>query len=112
MRKKGPGDDSSTVKTTGCSSGRWGFTSGIQRVDSQLSVTPVPEDLHRHGMHTVPRDKQALIRKIKISAGWWWLRPLTLALGRQRQVDLISLRPAWSIEQVPGQPGLCREILS
>jgi hypothetical protein len=34
-----------------------------------------------------------------------------LALGRQKQVDLLSLSLAWSIERVPGQPGLHREKL-
>jgi hypothetical protein len=24
----------------------------------------------------------------------------------------LSLRPAWSIERIPGQPGLCRQTLS
>jgi hypothetical protein len=32
-------------------------------------------------------------------------------LERQRQVDLWSLRPTWSTEQLPGQPGLNRETL-
>jgi hypothetical protein len=30
----------------------------------------------------------------------------------QRQVDLCGLRPAWSTDLVPGQPGLHRETLS
>jgi hypothetical protein len=39
--------------------------------------------------------------------------PIVPALGRQRQVDgSLSLRPAWSTEQVPGWPGLHRETLS
>lgn len=34
------------------------------------------------------------------------------ALGRQRQVDLLSSRPTWSTKQVPEQPGvLHRETL-
>jgi hypothetical protein len=37
--------------------------------------------------------------------------PLMPALGRKRQVDLMSWRPAWSIEWVPAQPGLHRETL-
>jgi hypothetical protein len=35
--------------------------------------------------------------------------PLITAFGRQRQEDLHELRPGWSIEQVPGQPGLQRK---
>lgn len=34
------------------------------------------------------------------------------ALGRQKQADLLSSEPTWSTEQVSGQPGLHREILS
>lgn len=30
-------------------------------------------------------------------------------LGRQRQADLLSLKPAWPTKQVPGQPELHRE---
>lgn len=35
-----------------------------------------------------------------------------LALGRQKQVDLLSLSLAWSIERVPGQPGIYKDTLS
>jgi hypothetical protein len=38
--------------------------------------------------------------------------PLTLALRRQRQADLWSLRPAWYTKQVPGQPELQRNPVS
>jgi hypothetical protein len=38
--------------------------------------------------------------------------PLILAFAKQRQMDLLSLRPAWSPERVPGQPGLHRKTLS
>lgn len=34
---------------------------------------------------------------------------LPLALGRQWQVDLLSPRPIWSIQQVPEQPGIHRK---
>lgn len=37
---------------------------------------------------------------------------LYLLLGRQRQVDLLSLRPAWSTEQVLGKPDIQRETLA
>lgn len=37
--------------------------------------------------------------------------PLIPALGKQRQVD-VSLRPAWSTDEVPGQPGLQRKALA
>jgi hypothetical protein len=51
-------------------------------------------------------------KKLRMSAtaGQWWHRPLIPALERQRQVDF--LKPAWSTEWVPGQPGLPRETLS
>ena len=45
-------------------------------------------------------------------AGQWWHAPLISAFGRQRQADLLSLRPAWSTEWVPGQSRLYRETLS
>jgi hypothetical protein len=44
--------------------------------------------------------------------GQWWHTPLIPVLGRQRQVEFLSSRPAWSTEWVPGQPGLHRETLS
>jgi hypothetical protein len=31
---------------------------------------------------------------------------------KERQVDLLSSRPAWSIEQLPGQPRLNRDTLN
>lgn len=34
--------------------------------------------------------------------------PLIPALGGQTQMDL-RLRPAWSMQRIPGQPGLCGE---
>ena len=49
--------------------------------------------------------------KQKKGARQWWHTSLIPALKRQRQEDLSS-RPAWSIEWVPGQPGLHRETLS
>jgi hypothetical protein len=50
-------------------------------------------------------------KKGKRNTGWW-LTPLISALRRQTQANLLSLRPAWSTEGVPEQPGLYREILS
>jgi hypothetical protein len=41
----------------------------------------------------------------------WWQIPLIPALGSQKQADILSLRLAWSIDQVSGQPGLHRETL-
>ena len=41
----------------------------------------------------------------------WWRTPLTSALEAEAGGSLSS-RPAWSIELVPGQPGLHRETLS
>ena len=38
--------------------------------------------------------------------------PLISAPGRQKQVDLLSSRPALPTEGVPGQPGLLRETLT
>ena len=47
------------------------------------------------------------------NAPWrWWRTPFIPALGRQKQADLLSSRPAWSTQQVPGQPGLHGEALS
>ena len=45
--------------------------------------------------------------KIQIIAGCWW-HMLLIPKG----LKCLSLRPAWFTEQVPGQPGLYREILS
>lgn len=36
------------------------------------------------------------INKKKIVSRRWWLMPLILTLGRQRQIDLVSLKSAWS----------------
>ena len=41
----------------------------------------------------------------------WWRTPLTSALEAEAGGSLSS-RPAWSIELVPGQPGLHRETLA
>jgi hypothetical protein len=37
---------------------------------------------------------------------------LIAGIRRQRQAGSVSLRPAWSMERVPGQPKEDREILS
>jgi len=43
----------------------------------------------------------------------WWLLPLIPALRRQRQMNLfLCSRPAWSTEQVLGEPKLHRTTLS
>jgi hypothetical protein len=39
-----------------------------------------------------------LINKRTGGGRQWWHMPLAPALGRQRQVDLLSLRSAWSTE--------------
>ena len=51
-----------------------------------------------------------IIFKILIISGQWLHTPLIPALRRQRQ-SYLSLRLAWSTEQVLGQPGLHRETL-
>jgi hypothetical protein len=33
---------------------------------------------------------------------WWWHTPLTLALRKQRWVDLCEFEPAWASEEVSG----------
>lgn len=38
--------------------------------------------------------------------------PLMPAPGKQRQVEPVSLRPAWSTQRILGQPGVCKENLS
>ena len=44
-------------------------------------------------------------------AGLWWHMPLIPLLWRQRQVDLVSSRPAWYQELVSGQaPKLLRNL--
>ena len=48
---------------------------------------------------------------IKLQVRWWWHTPLILALGKQKPVDFLSLRPAWFTEQAPAQPMLNRETL-
>ena len=51
--------------------------------------------------------------EVEVSIGQWWHTPLIPALGRQRQARWpLSLRSAWSTEQVPGQPVLYRKTLS
>jgi len=42
-----------------------------------------------------------LYSKSVATDGWWWYMPLILALLRQRQVDLLSLRPAWATQSNP-----------
>lgn len=42
----------------------------------------------------------------------WWLVPLMLALGRQRQVDLCEFEASLDTGLVPGQSGVHRETLS
>jgi hypothetical protein len=43
--------DGSVVKSTGCSSRGPGFNSHLPHGGSQLSITPVPEDLIPSGLH-------------------------------------------------------------
>jgi len=53
-------------------------------------------------------------KQTKQTESSWALQcmPLIPALRRHRQVDVLSVRPAWSTEQVPGQLGLHKETLS
>jgi hypothetical protein len=48
-----------------------------------------------------------------IPAGQWRCMPLIPVLGREAEAGgFLSLRPTWSTESIPGQPGLHRETLS
>lgn len=51
--------------------------------------------------------------KTKYLSQWWWCMPLISELRKQRQANgsLMSWRPAWSTDWVPGSPGLHRETL-
>jgi hypothetical protein len=53
-----------------------------------------------------------LLQLYNKSAGWLWRMSLMPALGRQVGLWVVSSRPVWSTEWVPGQPGLHRETLS
>jgi hypothetical protein len=46
-------------------------------------------------MHVKYKNKKTKNKKLIILAWQWWLTPLILALGRQRQV---GFWPAWSTE--------------
>jgi hypothetical protein len=59
---------------------------------------------------TSPSYMKHCLKKGK-TARQWWLTPLIPAHRRQRQEDPLSLRPAWYIDRVLGQPGLHRETL-
>ena len=59
--------------------------------------------------HLVQPASALMETKSLYHARQWWHTPLIPALRRQRQVDLFSLRPAWSTERVLGKPGLHRE---
>ena len=57
-------------------------------------------------MNTTEIPKEEMNKALKEIYGRqaWWRMPLIPALGRQRQSDLLSLRPAWFKKQVLGQP--------
>jgi hypothetical protein len=64
----------------------------------------------------VPKDRKRSKRengKLKNARRWWrhTLIPVLRSGGRGKWISL-DCRPAWSTARVPGQPGLCREILS
>lgn len=66
---------------------------------------------HGDWLHLIPfiPNRGGELRLTDIVLGVVALLP---ALGRQRQVDHMSSRLAWSTKQVPEQPGLHRENLS
>lgn len=45
------------------------------------------------------------------NAECWWCTPLISAHGRQRQMDLCELMPAWYTKFIPGHQGLHNEIV-
>jgi hypothetical protein len=50
--------------------------------------------------------------KIHLLAGWAVVRyAFNPSTQEERQAELLSLRPSWSTEPVPGQPRLHRETL-
>jgi len=50
--------------------------------------------------------------KSNSQARQWWHTPLILSTWKAEARGFLSLRPTWSTEWVPGQPGLHRETLS
>ena len=57
------------------------------------------------GIHTLLSINQKKWKKMEGPAGQWWHMPLIPALRRQRVVDHLSPRPAWSTEWVPDYSG-------
>ena len=69
-------------------------------------------DSDRKQMKETPRINWNKNLNFLLAAGQWWRMPLIPELRRQRQAHLLSFRPAWSTEQVLGEPELHRETLS
>jgi hypothetical protein len=61
-------------------------------------------------MYACKTPKQHKNKQIQLGGGG--TKSLIPVLERQRQVALLSSKPAWSTEKVLGQPGLHRETLS
>jgi hypothetical protein len=51
-------------------------------------------------------------KKGRASSWVWWHRPFSPSTREADVGTSLSLRPAWSAEQVPGQPGPYRKTLS
>jgi hypothetical protein len=69
-------------------------------------------DSDRKQMKETPRINWNKNLNFLLATGQWWRMPLIPELRGQRQAHLLSFRPAWSTEQVLGEPELHRETLS
>jgi hypothetical protein len=78
-------------------------------VKGRMNSGKLSPDLHRYTLQGTcephPHMVKSNIKMLSWEAGEQRCTPVVSALGRQRQADLYELRPAWSTEKVPEQPG-------